>query len=202
MSADEGRLAAAAGMDALAVQSSAAGGHWGTLTLRRPPLPQARLEELVAQVGSASELPIMAAGGIADPTTVRAAIVAGAAAVAVGTVLMLSPEAGRHVRHPSGGAVYRRPADRGDEGLHRAAGQRTPQCVHRPLRRPCAVRLSGVAPFDEPNTPGRCGGRRSRLASPLGRDRLPGRDNRSRRVHHAPANGPTVTRSDRASTTE
>jgi nitronate monooxygenase len=98
-SADEARLAAAAGMDALAVQSSAAGGHWGTLTPRRPPLPQARLEELVAQVGSASELPIIAAGGIADPTTVRAAIVAGAAVVAVGTVLMLSPEAGTSATH-------------------------------------------------------------------------------------------------------
>ena len=98
-SADEARLAAAAGMDALAVQSSAAGGHWGTLTPRRPPLPQARLEELVAQVGSASELPIIAAGGIADPATVRAAIVAGAAVVAVGTVLMLSPEAGTSATH-------------------------------------------------------------------------------------------------------
>jgi nitronate monooxygenase len=98
-SADEARLAAAAGIDALAVQSSAAGGHWGTLTPRRPPLPQARLAALVAQVGSASELPIIAAGGIADPTTVRAAIVAGAAVVAVGTVLMLSPEAGTSATH-------------------------------------------------------------------------------------------------------
>src|SRR5690348_2372993 len=98
-SAEEGRLAAAAGMDALAVQSSAAGGHWGTFTPRRPPLPQARLDELVAQVSSASELPVIAAGGIADPTTVRAAIVAGAAVVAVGTVLMLSPEAGTSATH-------------------------------------------------------------------------------------------------------
>jgi nitronate monooxygenase len=98
-SADEARLAAAARVDALAVQSSAAGGHWGTLTPRRPPLPQARLEELVAQVRLASELPIIAAGGIADPTTVRAALVAGAAVVAVGTVLMLSPEAGTSATH-------------------------------------------------------------------------------------------------------
>src|SRR6478752_6793693 len=97
-SAEEGRLEAA-GMDALAVQSSAAGGHWGTFTPRRPPLPQARLDELVAQVSSASELPVIAAGGIADPTTVRAAIVAGAAVVAVGTVLMLSPEAGTSATH-------------------------------------------------------------------------------------------------------
>lgn len=98
-SADEARLAAVAGVDALALQSSAAGGHWGTLTPRHPPLPQARIEELVAQVSAASELPIVAAGGIGDPATVRAALAAGAAAVAVGTVLMLSPEAGTSDTH-------------------------------------------------------------------------------------------------------
>src|SRR6478609_7193772 len=110
-SADEARLAAAAGMDALAVQSSAAGGHWGTFTPRRPPLPQARLDELVAQVSSASELPVIAAGGIADPTTVRAAIVAGAAVVAVGTVLMLSPEAGTSATHRPALSTGDRPDD-------------------------------------------------------------------------------------------
>ena len=98
-SADEARLAAVAGVDALALQSSAAGGHWGTLTPRHPPLPQARIEELVAQVSAASELPIVAAGGIGDPATVRGALAAGAAAVAVGTVLMLSPEAGTSDTH-------------------------------------------------------------------------------------------------------
>jgi nitronate monooxygenase len=98
-SADEARLAEAAGVDALAVQSSFAGGHWGTLTPRRPPLPQVRLEELVAQVSAASELPIIAAGGIADPATVRVALGAGAALVAVGTGLMLSPEAGTSDTH-------------------------------------------------------------------------------------------------------
>ena len=98
-SADEARLAAAAGVDALAVQSSAAGGHWGTLTPRQPPSPQARIELLVTEVSAASELPIVAAGGIADPATVRAALVAGAAVVAVGTALMLSPEAGTSDTH-------------------------------------------------------------------------------------------------------
>ena len=98
-SADEARLAEAAGVDALAVQSSAAGGHWGTFTPREPPSSHAGLGQLLAEVSAAAELPIIAAGGIADAATVRAARTAGAAAVAVGTVLMLSPEAGTSDAH-------------------------------------------------------------------------------------------------------
>ena len=97
-SADEARLAEAAGVDALAVQSPAAGGHSGTLTPREPPSSHACLDQLLAGVSAASELPIIAAGGIADAATARAALTAGAAAVAVGTVLMLSPEAVRPTR--------------------------------------------------------------------------------------------------------
>ena len=98
-SADEARLAEAGGVDALAVQSSAAGGHWGTLTPSEPPSSHAGLGQLLAEVSAASELPIIAAGGIADAATVRAALTAGSAAVAVGTVLMLSPEAGTSDTH-------------------------------------------------------------------------------------------------------
>jgi NAD(P)H-dependent flavin oxidoreductase YrpB (nitropropane dioxygenase family) len=98
-SADEARLAEAAGVDALAVQSPAAGGHSGTLTPREPPSSHACLDQLLAGVSAASELPIIAAGGIADAATARAALTAGAAAVAVGTVLMLSPEAGTSDAH-------------------------------------------------------------------------------------------------------
>jgi NAD(P)H-dependent flavin oxidoreductase YrpB (nitropropane dioxygenase family) len=98
-SADEARLAEAAGVDALAVQSSAAGGHWGTLTPSEPPSSHAGLGRLLAEVSASSELPIIAAGGIADAATVRAALTAGSAAVAVGTVLMLSPEAGTSDTH-------------------------------------------------------------------------------------------------------
>jgi nitronate monooxygenase len=98
-SADEARLAEAAGVDALAVQSSAAGGHWGTFTPSEPPSSHAGLGQLLAEVSAASELPMIAAGGIADAATVRAALTAGAAAVAVGTVLMLSPEAGTSDAH-------------------------------------------------------------------------------------------------------
>ena len=60
-SAAEARLAADVGVDALAVQSAAAGGHSGTLTPQQLPTPTP-LPELVAQVRAAVRLPLLAAG--------------------------------------------------------------------------------------------------------------------------------------------
>jgi nitronate monooxygenase len=97
-SATEAVAAAEAGIDALAVQASAAGGHSGTLTPGRP-VPEVPLVDLVATVGRAVDLPLIAAGGLATPADVAAAIRAGAAAVAVGTVLMRSAEAGTTAAH-------------------------------------------------------------------------------------------------------
>ncbi|MEY9938826.1 nitronate monooxygenase [Streptacidiphilus sp. MAP5-3] len=85
-SAPEAELAAAAGADLLVVQASAAGGHSGTLTPELLPATTA-LTELVG-------LPLIAAGGVATPETVAEALAAGAVAVAVGTVLLRSDEAG------------------------------------------------------------------------------------------------------------
>ncbi len=92
-SAAEAQLAADAGLDALVVQSAEAGGHSGTFTPHRPVPPRA-LTDLVGEVRQVSGLPIVAAGGVAGPTQVGAALRAGADAVAVGTLLLLSPESG------------------------------------------------------------------------------------------------------------
>jgi NAD(P)H-dependent flavin oxidoreductase YrpB (nitropropane dioxygenase family) len=100
-SADEARAAAEAGMDALAVQSAQAGGHWGTFTPARPPARLA-LPELVAAVRKAVALPIVAAGGVGGRDDVAAALAAGATAVAVGTLLLLAPEAGTNAAHRVG----------------------------------------------------------------------------------------------------
>ena len=62
----EAAAAADAGLDALVVQSSEAGGHSGTLTPRKPPAA-APLPELIAAVAAQSPLPLIAAGGIATP---------------------------------------------------------------------------------------------------------------------------------------
>ena len=97
-SAAEARAAAEAGMDALVVQSAAAGGHSGTLT-PRDPVPEVPLPDLVAAVGAAVDLPLVAAGGIGTAADVSAALAAGASAVAVGTALLRSAEAGTSATH-------------------------------------------------------------------------------------------------------
>ncbi len=94
----EARAAAEAGADALMVQAAAAGGHSGTFTPARP-LPEVALPELVAAVRHAVRLPVIAAGGLATGADVAAARAAGAEAVAVGTVLLRSAEAGTSAVH-------------------------------------------------------------------------------------------------------
>ncbi|SEH53916.1 NAD(P)H-dependent flavin oxidoreductase YrpB, nitropropane dioxygenase family [Mycolicibacterium rutilum] len=95
---DEAKAAAAAGVDMLAVQASVAGGHSGTFTPDRLPAP-VPLAELVAQVIAAADLPVMAAGGLASADDVAGVLHAGAAAAAVGTVLLRAQESGASATH-------------------------------------------------------------------------------------------------------
>jgi nitronate monooxygenase len=97
-SADEARLAEDIGVDALAVQGSAAGGHSGTLTPQQLPL-RTPLPELVAQVRAAVRLPLLAAGGVGTAADVVAVRQAGAEAALVGTVLLLTDESGASAPH-------------------------------------------------------------------------------------------------------
>jgi nitronate monooxygenase len=89
----EALRAAEAGADALIVQTSAAGGHSGTLTPWTAPAP-VPMADLLGQVRQAVSLPLIAAGGIATQAAVGEALRAGAAAVMVGTVLLRADEAG------------------------------------------------------------------------------------------------------------
>jgi nitronate monooxygenase len=100
-SVDEARRAAEAGVDALAVQASAAGGHSGTLTPEHIPVERP-LTDLVADVVATIGLPLLGAGGIADATDVHAVLAAGADAAAVGTVLLLADESGTSAAHRAG----------------------------------------------------------------------------------------------------
>jgi NAD(P)H-dependent flavin oxidoreductase YrpB (nitropropane dioxygenase family) len=92
-SVEEALLAAEAGVHGLAVQSARAGGHSGTLTPHRRPVDRP-LSELVAGVRQAVRVPLIGAGGIGGGEDVAAALAAGASAVAVGTLLLLTPESG------------------------------------------------------------------------------------------------------------
>lgn len=97
-SVDEAKLAVDAGVDVLAVQASAAGGHWGTLTPAHPPAAMGLVDLLIA-VRNAVPLPLVGAGGIASTGDVTAVLRAGAAAAMVGTVLLLSEESGASAVH-------------------------------------------------------------------------------------------------------
>jgi NAD(P)H-dependent flavin oxidoreductase YrpB (nitropropane dioxygenase family) len=97
-SAGEARQAAESGADILVVQGSAAGGHSGTLTPARPPEP-VDLAGLVRDVRAVSELPVIAAGGIAGSGDVARVLAAGAGAAAVGTLLLRTSESGASATH-------------------------------------------------------------------------------------------------------
>lgn len=82
------------GMDAVVLQGKEAGGHRGAfigedrfLTLR----------DLLG--GTRLTVPVIAAGGIHDAETVRAALDAGASAVQIGTALLVAEESGANALH-------------------------------------------------------------------------------------------------------
>ena len=107
-SVQEARQAAEAGVDLLAVQASAAGGHSGTLTPDRIP-PERPLTDLLREVVHAEVgLPLLGAGGIATSEDVRGVLASGADAVAVGTLLLLADESGSSPAHRAGLADHRR----------------------------------------------------------------------------------------------
>lgn len=95
---DEAVAADALGVDGLVVQGPDAGGHSATHRPDRVPEPVA-LVDLVTQVRAASALPIVAAGGVDGPGSVRRLLAAGAAAVAVATLLLRADEAGTSATH-------------------------------------------------------------------------------------------------------
>jgi NAD(P)H-dependent flavin oxidoreductase YrpB (nitropropane dioxygenase family) len=96
--AAEARAAADAGVDMLAVQGWAAGGHSATLSPTRfpEPLPTAAL---VAMIKDVTPLPVIAAGGLATAAQVAEVINAGAQAAMVGTALLRTPESGASAVH-------------------------------------------------------------------------------------------------------
>ena len=93
----EAGIAAVAGVDALVVQGAEAGGHQGSFDdTDAAPIG---LLALLQQVRTATALPLVAAGGIANGHGVASVIAAGASAAQIGTCLMLTPEAGTSRPH-------------------------------------------------------------------------------------------------------
>lgn len=152
---DEARAALDAGVDALCVQGPDGGGHRGTLDPTKQP-SDVDLVDLVAAVRAETDVPVVAAGGIATADRAAQVRAAGADAVQIGTALLLTPEAGtglayrRALADPAyaGTAVTRAYSGRYARGLeteflrrHDAHAPAAYPEVHHltvPLRRACA----------------------------------------------------------------
>ncbi|MGI2070181.1 NAD(P)H-dependent flavin oxidoreductase [Shewanella baltica] len=81
----------ARGVDAIIAQGLEAGGHRGHF-LSDDLTEQLGTFSLLPQIIAAVDIPVIAAGGIVDAKTVRAAMAMGASAVQVGTAYLLCPE--------------------------------------------------------------------------------------------------------------
>lgn len=90
---EEAKMAEQAGMDAIVVQGSEAGGHRGSFAGELTLIP---LDELLRGVVAAVQIPVIAAGGIAKKEMMGNALSAGAQAVQIGTAFLAADESGAH----------------------------------------------------------------------------------------------------------
>lgn len=95
---EEARWLEAHGADAIIAQGLEAGGHRGHF-LSDDLTAQMGTFALLPQIVDAVKVPVIAAGGIADARSVRAAMALGAAGVQVGTAYLLCPESATSAVH-------------------------------------------------------------------------------------------------------
>jgi nitronate monooxygenase len=100
-SVDESRAAQEQGFDGLWVQGAEAGGHRGVHHDAGGDAEQGAvpLADLLRAVRAATELPLIAAGGLVDGADVAQVVAAGAVAAGLGTAFLCCPEAGTSATH-------------------------------------------------------------------------------------------------------
>jgi len=96
---DEAALAQQAGADCLCLQGSEAGAHRGSFTNDTGPAHDHSLASLLARVRGSCDLPLIAAGGLANPQDVAAVLAAGATQAQLGTAFLRCTESGAHPLH-------------------------------------------------------------------------------------------------------
>jgi nitronate monooxygenase len=94
----EARMAVDGGVDVLAVQGPAAGGHRGTYDPTAQPSNEP-LAELLPAVLAGFDIPVVAAGGLMTADDVQRVLRAGAVAAQLGTAFLLADEAGSSAVH-------------------------------------------------------------------------------------------------------
>lgn len=87
----EAKVLEQSGNDVLTVQGLEAGGHRGSF-LADAPLPQVGLFSLLPQVADEVDVPLLAAGGIYNAPTVKAAFALGASGIQVGSLFITADE--------------------------------------------------------------------------------------------------------------
>src|SRR6202165_3038609 len=125
---EEGAALQEAGVDAIVASGFEAGGHRGSF-LRGAEDSLTGTLSLVPQIADVVDVPIIAAGGIADARGVIAALALGAEAVQMGTVFLACEESGASLLH--------RQALRGKKDGHTALTRgftgRLARAIHNPL---------------------------------------------------------------------
>jgi nitronate monooxygenase len=104
----EARQIRNAGIDAVIAQGWEAGGHRGSF-MPGGPGDGVGLMSLVPQIADAVDIPVIAAGGIADARGIVAALALGAAGVQIGTAFLRSPESAAPEAHKA--AIAETPAE-------------------------------------------------------------------------------------------